>query len=86
MYNLRSHKQNAVELPIEIQLTEDKQYIEIILKRNSESDIAENMLDSDTSESDLDCSGSVIARILDQLEIIGQRYDKIEKMVKMVEK
>ena len=86
MYNLHSHKQNAVEIPIEIELTEDKQFIKTILKRTSKSDIAENMSDSDTSKSDLDCSGSVSTRILDQLEKIGQTFDKIEKMVKMVEK
>ena len=118
MYNLRSCKQNTVSFPVEIQLTEDRQFIESILKHNTVSDICENMSDSDTSGSELNCSGllnvsdevvntdansqnivdnshangsnsslershpdmqqAINARILDQLERIGQRLDKIE--------
>ena len=32
MYNLRSVKNNTVELPVEIQLTGDKTFIETVLK------------------------------------------------------
>ena len=118
MYNLRSGKQNTIELPIEIQLAEDKQFIETVLKHSIVSDIDINMSDSDSSTSDLNCSAlvndsdndsSVLtnsknvagtsqatgidnpsqksdpnmqtlinARILDQLDKIGQRLDKIE--------
>ena len=56
MYNLCSCKQNTVSLPVEIQLTEEKQFIESILKHNTVLDIPENMSDSDTSGSDLNCS------------------------------
>ena len=117
MYNLRSAKNNTIELPVEIQLTGDKTFIETVLKNNSiVSDIENSMSDSDISGSDLDCSGlindsdevsgTVIAnnlagssqtatssnfdnsdsnmqqlinaRILDQLDKIGQRLDRIE--------
>ena len=44
---------------MEIQLSEDKQFIETVLKHNRVSDIDENMSDSDTSVSDLDCSGLI---------------------------
>ena len=118
MYNLRSGKQNTIELPVEIQLAEDKHFIETVLQRSIGSDINTNMSDSDSSASDLNCSAlvndsdndsSVLtnsknvagtsqvtgtdnpsqktdpnmqtlinARILDQLDKIGQRLDKIE--------
>ena len=119
MYNLRSAKNNTVELPVEIQLTGDKTFIETVLKNNTTvSDIENSMSDSDVSGSDLDCSGLmngsdqvvstpvtdkysagtlktgthvnsdknsesdmqllINARILDQLEKIGHRLDKIE--------
>ena len=57
MYNLRSCKQNTVSLPVEIQSTEDRQFIESILKHNTVLAISENMSDSDTSGSELNCSG-----------------------------
>ena len=58
MYNLRSAKNNTFELPVEIQLTGDKTFIETVLKNNTTvSDIENSMSDSDTSSSDLDCSG-----------------------------
>ena len=118
MYNLRSDKQNTIELPVEIQLSEDKQFIETVLKCSIVSDINTNMSDSDSSASDLNCSALVNdsdndsflltnsknvaetsqvtgidnpsqktdlnmqtlinARILDQLDKIGPRLDKIE--------
>ena len=119
MYNLRSVKNNTVELPVEIQLTGDKIFIETVLKNNTTvSDIENSMSDSDVSGSDLDCSGLmngsdqvlstpvtdknsagtsktvthvnsdinseldmqqlINVRILDQLEKIGHRLDKIE--------
>ena len=117
MYNLRSAKNNTIELPVEIQLAEDKTFIETVLKNNSTvSDIENRMSDSDVSVSDLDCSGLINdldeasspvtvnnsagpshsaansqfansdpdmqqlinARILEQLDKIGQRLDKIE--------
>ena len=119
MYNLRSVKNNIVELPVEIQLTGDKKFIETVLKNNTTvSDIENSISDSDVSGSDLDCSGLmnesdevastpitdknsagtsktvthvnsaknsesdmqqlINARILDQLEKIGHRLDKIE--------
>ena len=57
MYNLRSNKQNTVHLPIEIQLAGDTQFIDSVLHTNSHnSDFRENMSDSDTSASDLNCS------------------------------
>ena len=57
MYNLRSNKQNTVHLPTEIQLAGDTQFIDSVLHTNSHnSDIRENMSDSDTSASDLNCS------------------------------
>ena len=57
MYNLRSNKQNTVHLPIEIQLAGDTQFIDSVLHTNSHnSDFSENMSDSDTSASDLNCS------------------------------
>ena len=59
MYNLRSGKQNTIELPVEIQLAEDKQFIETVLKRSIVSDIDTNMSDSDSSASDLNCSALV---------------------------
>ena len=34
MYNLRSAKNNTVELPVEIQLTGDTTFIETVLKNN----------------------------------------------------
>ena len=46
MYNLRSGKQKIIELPVEIQLAEDKQFIDTILKYNCVSDIDNNMSDS----------------------------------------
>ena len=117
MYNLRSAKNNTIELPVEIQLTGDKTFMETVLKNNSiVSDIENSMSDSDISGSDLDCSGLINdsdevsgtvmannlagssqtatssnfdnsdsnmqqlinARILDQLDKIGQRLDRIE--------
>ena len=58
MYNLRSVKNNVVELPVEIQLTGDKKFIATVLKNNTTvSDIENSMSDSDVSGSDLDCSG-----------------------------
>ena len=119
MYNLRSAKNNTVELPVEIQLTGDTTFLETVLKNNTTvSDIENSMSDSDISGSDLDCSGLmdgsdqvlstpvtdknsagtsktvthvnsdknsesdmqqlINARILDQLEKIGHRLDKIE--------
>ena len=125
MYNLRSAKKNTIELPVEIQLTGDKTFIETVLKNDSiVSDIANSMSDSDVSVSDLDCSalindskeasspvnnsaGSsqtasnyssdnldpniqqlINARILEQLDKIGQRLDRIEnkKCKKTVDK
>ena len=117
MYNLRSGKQNTVT-PVEIQLAEDTNFIETLVKHNIVSDIDNNMSDSDASVSELDCSGLmndsdegtsspvsvknsagtsqtvtsdsslknsdpdmqqlINARILDQLEKIGNRLDKIE--------
>ena len=60
MYNLRSTKNNIIELPVEIQLAEDKTFIETVLKNNSTvSDIENRMSDSDVSVSDLDCSGLI---------------------------
>ena len=119
MYNLRSAKNNPVELPVEIQLTGDTTFIETVVKNNTTvSDIENSMSDSDISGSDLDCSGLmnesdqvlstpvtdknsagtsktvthvnsdknsepdmqqlINARILDQLDKIGHRLDKIE--------
>ena len=117
MYNLRSGKQNTV-IPIEIQLAEDKNFIETLVKHNIVWDIDNNTSDSDASVSELDCSGLmndsdegasspfsaknsagtcqtvtsdsslknsepdmqqlINARILDLLEKIGDRLDKIE--------
>ena len=109
MYNLRSAKKNTIELPVEIQLTGDKNNPIV-------SDIENSMSDSDVSVSDLDCSGLINdseevsspvtvnnsagssqtasncnfdnsdpnmqqlinARILEQLDKIGQRLDRIE--------
>ena len=56
MYNLRSGKQNTV-IPVEIQLAEDKNFIETLVKNNIVSDIDNNMSDSEASLSELDCSG-----------------------------
>ena len=57
MYNLRSAKKNTIELPIEIQLTGNKTFIETALKNEFiVSDIENSMSDSDVSVSDLDCS------------------------------
>ena len=115
MYNLHSAKKNTIELPVEIQLTGDKTFIETVLKNKSiVSDIENSMSDSDVSVSDLDCSGLIHdskevsspvnnlagssqtasnyksdnldpniqqlinARILEQLDKIGQRLDRIE--------
>ena len=118
MYNLHSGKQKIIELPVEIQLAEDKQFIDTVLQYDSVSDIDNNMSDSDTSASDLNCSAlinesddessvstnikhiagtsqapgidnpsqksdpdkqmMINARILDQLDKIGHRLDKIE--------
>ena len=44
---------------MEIQLSEDQQFIETVLKHNSVSDIDENMSDSDTFVIDLDCTGLI---------------------------
>ena len=115
MYNLRSAKKNTIELPVEIQLTGDKTFIETVLKNDFiVSDIENSMSDSDVSVSDLDCSalindskevsspvnnsaGSsqtasnynsdnsdpniqqlINARILEQLDKLGQWLDRIE--------
>ena len=60
MYNLRSAKNNTIELPVQIQLTGDKTFIETVLKNNTiVSDIQNRMSDSDVSVSDLDCSGLI---------------------------
>ena len=60
MYNLCSAKKNTIELPVEIQLTGDKTFIETVLKNDSiVSDIANSMSDSDVSVSDLDCSALI---------------------------
>ena len=53
---LHSGKQNAV-IPVEIQLAEDKNFIETLVKNNIVSDIDYNMSDSEASVSELDCSG-----------------------------
>ena len=118
MYNLRPGRQNTGELPVEIQLAEDKNFIETLVKHNILSNSDNNMSNSDTSVNELDCSGLmndsddgasspgnvknsagtsqivasdsslkisepdmqqiINARILDQLEKIGYRLDKIE--------
>ena len=117
MYNLRSSKHSTVQLPIEIQLAGDTQFIGSLLNSNSQaSDIQGNMSDTDTSASDLNCSdlmhnsfhsvtnvkscsngpstsksdvssvkdsdsdvqAAINAQILDQLNRIGKRLDKIE--------
>ena len=115
MYNLHSAKKNTIELPVEIQLTGDKTFIETALKNDLIGlDIANSMSDSDVSGSDLDCSalindpkevsspvnnsvGSsqtasnynsdnsdpniqqlINARILEQLDKLGQQLDRIE--------
>ena len=118
MYNLWSSKHSTVQLPIEIQLAGDTQFIDSLLNSNPQaSDIQGNMSDSDTSASDLNCSdlmqnsfdsvtnvkscsngpstsksdnvssvkdsdsdvqAAINAHILDQLNRIGKRLDKIE--------
>ena len=59
MYNLRSGKRQTIELPVEIQLAKDKQFIETVLKYNTVSDIDTNMSDSESSASDLNCSALI---------------------------
>ena len=122
MYNLRSHKQNTIHLPVQIQLSDDNQFLQNILAQNCvDFDEQVNMSDSESegSVSDLNCSDivkdsdteentnvsvsqegagpshkkhsnstphksdpdvqSVInAQILEQLQKIGKRLDKIE--------
>ena len=117
MYNLRSSKHSTVQLPIEIQLARDTQFIDSLLNSNPQaSDIQGNMSDTDTSASDLNCSdlmqnsfdsvinvkscsngpstsksdvssvkdsdsdvqAAINSQILDQLNRIGKRLDKIE--------
>ena len=117
MYNLRSSKHSTVQLPIEIQLAGDTQFINSLLNSNPQIlDTQGNMSDTDTSASDLNCSdlmqnsfdsvtnvkgcsngpttsksdvsslkdsdsdvqAAINAQILDQLNHIGKRLDKIE--------
>ena len=59
MYNLHSGKQKIIELPVEIQLAEDKQFIDTVLQYNSVLDIDNNMSDSDTFASDLNYSALI---------------------------
>ena len=121
MYNLRSQKQNTIKLPVEIQLSDDNQFLQKFLAQNtvdfseqvnmsdSESDGSSSDLNlsdivqSDTEEndtvsasqenpgtsykklsvatpnkSDPDVQTVINAQILEQLERIGKRLDKIE--------
>ena len=122
MYNLRSHKQHTVQLPVEIQLSDDNQFLQRFLSHNCAGfEEKLNMSDSDSegSGSDLNCSAIVQdsdnednsnmsnlqegagpsqqkqlhatlhkldldvqavinAQILEQLDKIGKRLDKIE--------
>ena len=122
MYNLRSNKQQTVQLPVEIQLSDDNQFLQRFLSHNCAGFKEKlNMSDSDSegSGSDLNCSAIVQdsdneetsnmsnsqegagpsqqkqlhatlhksdpdvqavinAQILEQLDKIGKRLDKIE--------
>ena len=60
MYNLRSHKDHTVQLPVEIQLSDDNQFLQKFLSLNSvnfEEDLNMSDSDSEGSVSDLNCSG-----------------------------
>ena len=50
MYNLRSHKQRTIQLPVEIQLSDDNQFLQKFLAQNT-VDFNEQVNMSD-SESD----------------------------------
>ena len=62
MYNLRSHKQNTIHLPVQIQSSDDNQFLQNILAQNCvDFDEQVNMSDSESegSVSDLNCSDIV---------------------------
>ena len=54
MYNLRSHKQNTIKLPVEIQLSDDSQFLQEFLAQNT-VDFNEQI---NMSDSESDGSGS----------------------------
>ena len=59
MYNLRSNKQQTLQLPVEIQLSDDNQFLQTFLSHNCasfEEKVSMSDSDSEGSGSDLNCS------------------------------
>ena len=62
MYNLRSSKRDTVQFPIQIQVTDDEQFLKDLLNQNSlASNTSANMSDSmhESSDSDIDCDALI---------------------------
>ena len=59
MYNLRSNKQQTLQLPVEIQLPDDNQFLQTFLSHNCasfEEKVSMSDSDSEGSGSDHNCS------------------------------
>ena len=59
---MRSYKQNTVQLPVEIQLSDDTKFLQKVLQQsgvNSEEKLNMSDSDSEGSVSDLDCSAII---------------------------
>ena len=62
MYNLRSIKKDTVQFPVQIQITDDDQFLNDLLHNNSASlNGSVNMSDSvnDSSDSEIDCDALI---------------------------
>ena len=57
-YNLRSSKANQIQVPIQLQLNNDTEFLSQLLKTNSQTHQADEESDS-SSKSDLNCSDVV---------------------------
>ena len=75
-YNLRSAKSDGVQIPIQLQLSEDSKFLKNLLEVNSPGH-AQQASDLNSSTSDLDCSGLLNTSEISNASTEPRSFDRL---------